>query len=747
MIFFAQAAANQADLVAKEATLAGATDVRITNAGVQFSASLEAGYRFCLTSRVASRLLQALAFDDDIQSADELYDSALDMAWENYLTPEKTFQITQTVQACNWLQNGHFAALRVKDAIVDRIREKFDDNRPNVDTENPDITFHLHIKGNKVIIYADFSGEALFMRGYRSESIEANLKEHLAAAILYRSEWYRSYENTGTFGTLMDPFCGSGTIAIEAALMAKAIAPGLNRKRPYAFSRLPSFDEELYNKVLDELKAKAEERSEEEISIYASDISRQNVEIAKACALKAGVYDDIHFAVKDFTTFTADDVPTERGFIVTDPPYGIRMREFAETKLYSQIGLICQEYFKGWKISILTGDSELLSYIDMKPERTNSLYNGAIPCQLAHYTVFTDEEKNELIEKARKKREERLSTPLSKGAEMAYNRLKKNLATLKADMEKQGVTSYRIYDADMIEYSAAIDMYEGKWINLQEYAPPATIPAEDAERRLNELVLATERATGIDLENIFIKQRKEQKGKDQYKKLASSNKFFIANENGLKVLVNFTDYLDTGIFLDHRPIRKFIQENAEGKRFLNLFCYTGTASLNAVKGGALSTTNVDSSATYLDWAMENFKINGYSTDIGNFFYRSDAISWLWDTFDRYDLIFCDPPTFSNSKGRDSFDVQRDQVRLIDACMMHLEKGGMLIFSNNFRRFELSDEILNKYSVEDISESTIGEDFERDMKIHKCYIIKHKVKIELPVKRTIKIKGEEKSEAK
>ncbi len=737
MIYFAQSAANQADLVAKEVSAAGADQMRTTTLGVQFSGSLEVGYRFCLTSRVATRLLMALCYDDEITSADELYERAMEIPWEKYLDPTKTFQITQTAQACNWLKNSHFAALRVKDAIVDRIKEKYNDERPNVDTENPDITFHLHIRGERVIVYVDFSGEGLFMRGYRSSSIEANLKENLAAAILYRSDWYKTIQD-GNPGVLLDPFCGSGTLAIEAALMAKDIAPGLIRKQSYAFEKLYNFDSELYNKVLDELGEKAEEARKRDVKIYASDISQTAVEVAKACALKAGVYDDIIFQTKDFNTYLPEEVPAERGYIVTDPPYGIRMEGYNETELYGRIGMTCQNVFKGWKISIICGDSELLSYVDMKPERTNSLYNGALLCQLAHYTVFTDAEKQELIDRAIKRKEERLATPLSSGAEMAYNRLKKNLEALKPVMEKEGVTCYRIYDADMPEYSAAIDLYEGKWINLQEYAAPATIDKEDAERRLGELVLATERATGIDIENIFIKQRKEQKGTSQYKKLASSNKFFIANENNLKVLVNFTDYLDTGIFLDHRPIRKFIQENAEGKRFLNLFCYTGTASLNAVKGGALSTTNVDASATYLDWAMENFKINGFSTDIGNFFYRSDCLDYLWDTYDRFDMIFCDPPTFSNSKGRDTFDVQRDQVSLIDACMMHLEKNGMLIFSNNFRKFSLDERIYDKYAVEDISEATIGEDFERDHKIHKCYILKLKVKIDLS-KKTFKVR--------
>ena len=737
MIYFAQSAANQADLVAKEALKAGATEVRPTSSGVQFAGSLEAGYRFCLTSRVSSRLLMALCFDEDVNSSDELYEKAMDFAWENWVTPEKTFAITNTIQMCPWLNNGHFAALRVKDAIVDRIKEKFNDERPNVDTENPDITFHVHIRANRVIIYVDFSGEGLYKRGYRGENLDVSLKEHLAAALLYRTEWYKSVEE-GKPGVLLDPFCGTGTIPVEAALMAANIAPGLLRKTPYAFEKFPTFEPETYNRLIDELGDAAEEARDREIKIYASDVSRVAVETAKAAALKANVYDLISFDIKDFTEIK--EAPSERGYIITDPPYGMRVSENT-TKLYTLIGQTIQNVFKGWKASILCGDSELLSNIDMKPDRTNSLYNGGILCQLAHYYVFTEEEKEAFIERAKQRKAERLSQPLTPGAEMAYNRLKKNLAEIKPKMEAEGVTCYRIYDADMPEYSAAIDIYEGKWINLQEYAAPATIEVETAERRLNELVLATERATGIDLENIFVKQRTQMKGKEQYKKFASSNKFYLVNENDLKYLVNFTDYLDTGVFLDHRPIRKFIQENSKGKRFLNLFCYTATASLNAAKGGAIHTTSVDASATYLDWAHENFRINGFSTDFDNFFYKYDVMDYLWDTYDKFDLIFCDPPTFSNSKMRDTFDVQRDHVRLIEACMMHLAKDGLLIFSNNFRRFKLDERILEKFSVEDISKETIGKDFERDMKIHQCYLIRNKVKIEIPTKKIIKIKND------
>lgn len=738
MIFFAQTAANQSDLVVKEALRAGAENVKATAAGVQFSGSLETGYRFTMTTRIASRVLQALYFDDDISSADKLYESCRDVPWDEYLKPGMTFQVTQTVQACNWLKNSHFAALKLKDAIVDRIKEKTGGSRPDVDKQNSDCTFHLHIKGRNAVIYADFSGEGLYRRGYRSGDNEAVLKEHLASAVLYRSDWYKTVLD-GSPAVLLDPFCGLGTIPVEAAQIAADIAPGLTRKEPYAFEKLFNFDEDIYSKVLDELGDKAEAARSRRIRIYASDISRKCIESARAAALKAGVYDYITFAVKDFTKTEEEDVPPGPGFIVTDPPYGVRMKENDCQRLYSRTGEIFQNKFKGWKVSLLCADSNLLSNIDMKPERTNSLYNGGLLCQLAHYCVYTDEDKQALIEKAIRKKEERLSTPLSPGAQMAYNRLVKNIEALKKPMEEQGVTCYRIYDADMPEYSAAIDMYDGRFINLAEYAPPSTVDKVAAEKRLEELVLATERATGIDLENIFVKQRKEQKGSDQYNKLDNKGRFYVAHENGVEFLVNFADYLDTGIFLDHRPVRSLIQQNARGKRFLNLFCYTATASLNAVKGGAVSTTNIDTSSTYLDWAMENFKLNGYPTSIENFFYKSDAIEYLWDTFDRYDLIFCDPPTFSNSKGRRPFDVQKDHARLIDAAMMHLEKDGLMIFSNNFRRFKMDEYILDRYSVEDISERTIGDDFARDPRIHKCYLIKHKVVIHPGKRKVIKVK--------
>ena len=729
MIFFASNALNQSDLVAREAEEAGAKKIRQTKAGVEFAGDLETGYRFCMNSRIATRLLEAIYLDDDIESTDELYEATKEIPWEEFITPETTIKVTKTAQDCPYLNNSHFAALRVKDGIIDRIKEKFNDERPDVDTENPDITVHVHLHQRRAIWYLDFSGEGMQKRGYRKDQTDAVLREQLAAALLYRSEWKKSITETES-GVLLDPFTGSGTIAIEAALIATDTAPGLIRKEEFAFTHLPSYNEELWNKIVKEAEEKRQKAIDErDIMIYASDISPKAIRIARANAKAAGVLEFIDFKEKDFASYTAEDVPSKMGYIVTDPPYGVRMKEGNIDDLYMMIGEQMADLFKGWKASIMAAESEVLSNIAMKPERVNTLYNGAIYCQVAHYSIFTDEEKEEMKRKSLEKKMERLSAPLSSGAEMAYNRLLKNLKEIKPKMEKEGVTCYRIYDADMPEYSAAIDIYEDKWINLAEYAAPDTIDPEAAERRLNELIYATERATGIDIENIYVKQRKEMKGKSQYGRLASSNRFNIVHENGLNILVNFQDYLDTGIFLDHRKIRAYIQGISDSKRFLNLFCYTGTATLNAIKGGAVSTVSVDTSSTYLDWAMENLKVNGYPTTIDNYFYRSDAMDYLYSTYDRFDLIFCDPPTFSNSKGRANFDVQRDHKKLIRACMMHLSPGGLLIFSNNYRRFKMDEEVLEEFVVKDITTETIGEDF-RDEKIHHAYLIRNKVKVNL-----------------
>lgn len=739
MIYFAATAANQTDLVETEARQAGSDDVKVTAGGVFFKGTLEVGYRFCLWTRCATRLL-VMFHQADISSIDEFYDHSVSLPWENFLNPEMTFAVSETVTDCDWLQNTHFVSIRLKDAIVDRIREKFDEERPSVDLDSPDISFALHIHGDEVTYYLDFSGRALAKRGYRLYQTKACLSEFLASSVISRSQWFKDSESE----VLLDPFCGSGTLCIEAALVATHTAPGLIDPYRYAFYKLPFHDEKVWDKVF-------QEADDSQIvptkKIIGWDIDPEAIEIAKANAKAAGMSQYVEFQCRDFLTTKKEDVPEGKGCIVTDPPYGLRLEEpdGELKKLYMGIGSTLTEVFEGWNASILCADSSLLGYVDMKPNRTNTLYNGGMECQLAHYYIYTQDERNALVERAKARREERLSQPLSEGAQMAANRLKKNFEALKPQMDKEGVTCFRLYDADMPEYSAAIDIYEGKWISLQEYAAPSTIDPEDAERRLGELILATERVTGIDVDNIYVKQRTIQKGNSQYTRTnKADSKFFIIHEGGHKFMVNFTDYLDTGIFLDHRPVRSMIETLSKGKRFLNLFCYTATASVYAAAGGALSTVSVDASGTYLDWAQKNMEMNGFG-GLNHFYFLQGCMEYLEDTRDKFDLIFCDPPTFSNSKSRAPFNVQFDHSRLIKSCMAHLADDGLLIFSTNFTRFKFDEYLEEIFDVEEITPETIGTDFSRNQKIHYCYKIRKHKMVPIPVKVTLKKKKADKDE--
>ena len=234
-------------------------------------------------------------------------------------------------------------------------------------------------------------------------------------------------------------------------------------------------------------------------------------------------------------------------------------------------------------------------------------------------------------------------------------------------MRRQGVSCYRLYDADLPDYNLAIDVYEGR-LHVQEYAPPAEIPPAAAAARLEEALAVVTEVLDKSRDGIVVKERRRQRGAAQYQRHASGGAFFPVTEDGLTYVVNLTDYLDTGLFLDQRLTRRLIRQEAGGRRFLNLFAYTGAATVSAVAGGASASTTVDLSATYLDWARRNLQANGIEEGTAHRLIRADALEWVGIDDGQYDLILLDPPTFSNSKRMDraSFDVQRDHADLIRA---------------------------------------------------------------------------------
>ncbi len=307
--------------------------------------------------------------------------------------------------------------------------------------------------------------------------------------------------------------------------------------------------------------------------------------------------------------------------------------------------------------------------------------------------------------------------------EMFVNRIVKNRRLLSKWARREGVSCYRLYDADLPEYAVAVDFFEERWLHVQEYVAPAYIDPEKTERRLSAVMAALPEAMDIDSASIFLKRRRRRKRTEQYTRMDTKGEFYEVHEGNLRYLVNFTDYLDTGLFLDHRITRGMIRDAAKGRHFLNLYAYTCTATVCAAAGGALSTTSVDSSNTYLRWARENLTLNGIAGQ-EHTLQRADCTEWLRTDRRRYGLIFMDPPTYSNSKDkRPTFDVQRDHVKLIHLAADRLEPEGLLFFSTNFRRFSMDLAGLSGLTVEDISAATIPPDFARNRRIHHCYRIR------------------------
>jgi 23S rRNA (guanine2445-N2)-methyltransferase / 23S rRNA (guanine2069-N7)-methyltransferase len=312
---------------------------------------------------------------------------------------------------------------------------------------------------------------------------------------------------------------------------------------------------------------------------------------------------------------------------------------------------------------------------------------------------------------------------------MFGNRLRKNLQRLESWAKREDVACFRVYDADMPEYAFAVDLYgnDARWACVQEYAAPATVSQEAARGRRDEALAVLPEVLGLPPERVVLRVRRRQRGGDQYEKVGEEAEFHAVREGRYRFLVNFSDYLDTGLFLDHRLTRQRVGQLAAGRSFLNLFAYTGTATVHAAGGGATSSTTVDMSRTYLDWAKRNLALNGLAGPQHGFV-QADCLAWLEEQgrapLRRYGLIFVDPPTLSRSKRMTrEFDVQRDHAPLLEACGRLLEPGGAIVFSNNFQKFRLDPVVADRFEVEDLSRATLPEDFARNPRIHVCFLLR------------------------
>lgn len=698
-------------LLANELQQLGASGVKETVAAVHFEGSLELAYRACLWSRLANRILLPL-HSFMLNSADDLYQQCNDIAWESHFTAAQSIAI-DFIGTSRHIDNTMYGSQRVKDAVVDRIR-RIEGERPDVDTKNPDIRIQVRQHKGRVTVSLDISGESLHRRGYRSGQGSAPIKENLAVALLLRAGWP---EIASQGGALLDPMCGSGTLIIEGAMMAADIAPGILRGH-YGFHYWLQHDQALWDSlVVEAQERKAAGLEKLELDIRGYDANPRVLEFTTQNIENAGLDEHIRLAHKPIDQFGK---PTaEHGLLLTNPPYGERLGEIDELiPLYQKLGTVLQKNFNGWKAAIFTGNVDLGRETDLSPTKQYSLFNGTIPCKLLVFTDMTS--KSARIA-------ERLSTPapaqeLTEGARMVLNRLKKNQRRLDSWRKKANISCYRLYDADIPEYAVAVDIYDQS-VYVQEYAPPATISEKVARERFAEVKQAVKEFSAHYRGKTHYKERRRQKGDSQYQRATEGASDIIEVTEGRgRFEVNLSDYLDTGLFLDHRPVRAMIGDLVKGKSFLNLFCYTAAASVQAALAGAKSSLSIDMSNTYLDWAGRNFELNNLSASKHQLL-RADCLKWLEEEGELYDVIFLDPPTFSNSKKMDSvLDIQRDHGDMIRNAMAKLAPNGVLIFSNNFRKFKMDELTERQFDCQNITPQTLDMDFERNPRIHNVWKI-------------------------
>ena len=652
------------DLVAAELVALGATDPVPGRAAVRIDGDLELAYRICLGSRVAQRVLWPVG-RYPVDRPEDLTAGALEVPWEEHLDPASTFAVRYT-GSCPGVVNTGYGALVVKDAVCDRLRTRTG-RRPSVDRQDADLRLHVHAWDGEAEVSVDLSGESLHRRGYRPPGAAAPLKENLAAALLLIAGWEEAAADGRPF---VDPMCGSGTLVVEAALLAAGAAPGLLR-RHWGFEGWLGHDPQAWERALKATRA-VDARSQRSGPVaWGFDADPRAMKLAERSARAAGVAHLVRLERRDLTDCEA---PAAGGTLVVNPPYGHRLGDTATLpSLYSTLGEVLRTRFGGWTAHVLAAERELTAWLGLRSARKRVIHNGPIECRLLTYPV-------------------RESRPEERPESAFANRLRKRLRHLRRWASRGDVTCYRVYDADLPDYAVAVDRYEDR-VHVQEYAPPATVDERRAQSRLAEVLRVAPEVLDVPRDHVVLKRRARQRGRSQYERQGEGGDLLEVREGGHRFLVNLTDYLDTGLFLDGRDLRALVAESSRGKRVLNLFAYTATATVYAARAGARTTTSVDLSRTYLEWARRNLDLNEVGGDRHRIV-RADCLRWLPEQRGRWDLVLLDPPTFSNSKSSEGlFDIQRNYVELLSGLLRLMSPGGVIYFSTNFRRFKFDESAL------------------------------------------------------
>ena len=742
MEFFATCPGGFEQLLAAELISLGTPQVRPLRGQVAFAGSLKDAYNVCLWSRLASRVIVVLE-RIDASNADALYEGLSGIAWEEHITSSSTIAI-DAHGTNGQLRNTQFTALRSKDAVVDRMYSR-SGWRPETNPTSPDLTIAVRIMRDRATVGIDLAGQPLFRRGYEhargSKLAASSLRPDYAAALLAASGWQEACK--GGSPTLVAPFCGAGTIAVEAAGKALGVAPGLYRQR-WGFEGWAAHDSAEWERLLGSAR-KAAENPEGEVTLVLSD-TRQGFETATRQALRAAGID----CTPVFST-EPEGVGAGSGSTVLalDLQWIDQSALATEAAAIERVSRVVGALPSDTHAGVLATDAVIDAILGPASSETK-VFVGRDEATLRSY----DQLEASAASSVTLADGTAVNTLLSTSSQFA-SRLAKVYRQRRKWARREDVSCYRIYDSDLPDYAVSIDLFEGsetpgRWLQIYEYAPPKGIDETRAQQRLLDVTAIAPRVLDVRPENTFVRVRTKARGGSQYADEAQPTRpprpgrgrpgrpalppgAHLIDEGGLTFEVNFSTRLDCGIFLDHRDTRAMLREMAKqtkgSKRFLNLFAYTGTGTCYAADGGAKHTTTVDLSRPSLDWARRNMERNGFAGSEHEFV-QADVIEWVNEqrhTKNRWDLVFCDVPTFSNSSRmrKASFDVQRDHAELLIGVSRLLTREGTCVFSCNLRTFKINEEALAKagVEVEDITAKTIPEDFSRNQRIHKCYLVR------------------------
>lgn len=835
--FFATCLPGTEGLLADELRGLGVRKVRPLAGGAAFFGRPEMALRVCLWSRLAGRVNTVLG-RVGAAGADELYAGARALAWEEEIAPGASIAVRAdgTNRA---LRNTQFTALKVKDAVCDRLAEARG-GRPDVDARRPDALVEVRLREGRATIALDLSGASLARRSYLSEADGSGAPVAVAQAAALLAALGAGAALKAGWG-LFDSACDDGFLVTEAASLLSDQAPGLLRDR-WGLSGWARCDEDVWAALLDEADgrfeaglarvlgaapaAEATSAGPDQRTVRIVGLSASSPAVARArghlraaglravASVEAAAPEDADAVEERLVRAVeragaaaasapsgsatpaatsggaaAGEEPADAGAFEGAPEDGAPAAASApDTAPALLVANVAPAGRAEDDARAVAEQAACVAAARRAPAGSRFGFVGAGGFAARFRTPAA-----ERIEIGRGRAEavlERFDTPPCEPAVIAVanpaggtelsvevndaasaqfaSRLRKVARERRKWAAREGVACYRLYDGDLPEYACAIDLYEGAadaegilYAHVAEYAPPKSVNPDVARARFEDVLAIVPAVLGIRPDHVFSKARLRARGGGQYRDAGGRSYVTHTSEDGLVCEIDLGGYLDTGIFLDHRTTREMVGKMAAGKRFLNLFAYTGVATLHAAAGGAEATTTVDLSQTYLDWAARNLEANGF-TAVGDAraeggrvgkgrsgrgvasrgrgsheLVRADVVRWIQEARRArrtWDLIFVDPPTFSNSKamGRRTWDVQRDHAELLIGVSRLLSEDGVAVFSCNLRGFKPDREALAKcgVAIEDITASTIPHDFERNPRIHHCYLVRRALSMEV-----------------